>query len=213
MSVMTLSTVRDFWADNLTLPGTRKPSYRSSQRFVEAQYAKAHSARISCDFPRLLSVLDEQQTTLAVAGIRTPDQPFFLEHYLDCSAEQSLGEQYGCSVKREKIVEIGNLAGGKDRYATEFLMHRLWDHLVRSGYEYLLLTGTRPLLRHFRSLPLHHLADAKADRIPNASQWGSYYEKAPRVVVGRLSDYDFRYLASRTGRSYYSELFNSKVQL
>ena len=135
-----------------------------------------------------------QQTILAVAGIRTPEQPFYLEHYLDCSAEQALSEKFGCTVERSKIVEIGNLAGGKDRFATEFLMHRLWDHLVRSGYEYLILTGTRTLLRHLRTLPLHHLADAEAGRVPNTKQWGNYYQQSPRVVTGRLADYDFRYL-------------------
>ena len=181
-------------------------SYRTARRFVEAQYAQAHNATIECDFPTLMVVSDHAQQPLSVAGVRSPLQHFFLEHYLDGSAEQVLSEHFRKPVARQNIVEIGNLAGSRDRHATTFLLHQTWDYLIRCGFEYLMLTGTCRLLHRFRQLPLHHLADARADQIPNPGRWGSYYEESPQVVAGKLAGYDFRFFRRRQPDKYHFDI-------
>lgn len=180
--------------------------YPRARRFVELQYFYVHRARIECDFPTLMVVSNSLCQPLAVAGIRAPMQQFFLEQYLDASAQQILSTYFGQHIQREKIVEIGNLAGGKDRLATTFLMHTIWEYLIRCGFEYVMLTGTRTLLHKFRQLPLHHLTDASAEQIPDPSRWGNYYQQSPRVVTGRLADYDFRFFRRQSSQHYQTEI-------
>lgn len=182
--------------------GQCEPAYRTAKRFVEAQYFNVHGANIDCDFPTLMVVSDHRQLPLAVAGVRSPRQRFFLEHYLPASAEQILSGHFQKHIVREKIVEIGNLAGGRDRLATTLLMHSTWDYLIRCGFEYLILTGTCRLLHRFRQLPLHHLADASAAQIPDPARWGNYYHQSPRVVAGKLADYDFRFFRRQQPAQY-----------
>lgn len=188
-------------------------TYKVAQRFVENQYKKVHRASIECDFPTLMAACDHRGQLLAAAGIRAPGQRFFLENYLEKSAEQVLSDRFNNPVAREKIIEVGNLAGGRDRLATLYLMHQMWEYLIRCGFEYLILTGTRSLLYKFRQLPLHHLADANAEQIPGASKWGSYYDDEPRVVTGRLADYDFRFFKTRMAAPPYQfEILNAGVE-
>ncbi len=170
----------------------------ATRAFISRRYAQAHEAKVRCDYRELVVVEDERGRCRAAAGFRRPDEPFFLEHYLDADAGTVLSGVYGRSVPRATIVEIGNLAADDPR-ATFTLLQGLLHHLSEEGYEHVLLTCTRRLGRWFRDLPHVRLANADPARVPDAARWGRYYEHAPEVITGRLRDYDQRF-ALLTGR-------------
>ena len=192
----TVKTVPPGLHRNIAVDTSKQVSYKIAREFVEQQYRRVHRAEIECDSPYLMAVLDGEKNVAAVAGIRPPCETFFLEQYLHASAEEILCRLFNESVSREKIVEVGSLAGGKDRLATAYLMHQMWGYLVKSGYEYLMLTGTRSVLHKFRHLPFHQLARASRSKVYRPDSWGTYYTKSPCVVTGRLADYDFRFFRS-----------------
>ncbi|OED36729.1 hypothetical protein AB833_26250 [Chromatiales bacterium (ex Bugula neritina AB1)] len=192
------------------LSSSNQNSYHSARLFVEQQFRFFHGAEIECDYPALMTLYDSDHNVQAVAGIRSPDNRFFLEHYLDQPVEEKLSQLFQTRIRREKIVEVGSLAGGKDRQATDLLMHQLWDHLIRSGFEYLVVTGTKTLLFKFRKLPLHYLADANIGMVPDSASWGTYYDDSPGVVAGRLKDYDFRFFRNQAPDHYQTRILTGK---
>lgn len=169
------------------------PLLDRAHAFIEQCYSKAYGASVTCHYPELLVVTDETGEVRAAAGIRGPEERFFLEHYLDSPAEVIVSDTFNCPVPRDQLVEVGSLAGGADHRATAALMHTLWRSLVDRGYGVLLVTATRPLLHRFRHLPLQKLAPANPARVPGARKWGTYYENQPAVIAGRLHQYDSRF--------------------
>jgi hypothetical protein len=64
--------------------------------------------------------------------------------------------------------------------------------LNQAGYEWMVFTATKPLLRSLQKMGFETevLANAKLgclDKNSNAN-WGSYYDSRPQVVAGRLSN-------------------------
>jgi len=167
--------------------------YADAQSFVEDCYSSAFGARIICDYPQLMVMTDNDSNPLAVVGIRTPDEPFFLEHYLDHCAENVLSDIYQTSIPRHSIVEIGNLVSCSNPASTSKLMHQLWHYLINAGYEHLMMTSTQQLCRRFRNLPLQEICVAEKSNVAASSNWGSYYDNSPRVLAGELGEYDNRF--------------------
>jgi hypothetical protein len=147
----------------------------------------------------VLAVTGADGRTLAAVGYRPPHKPFFLEQYLDDSAETAVSSQYGEAVPRSSLVEIGNLVG-EDSHAVFFLMQSLWAHLHRENYRHALLTCTHKIKRRFRHLPLVALAEANQERVAAPEAWGSYYDNEPYVMTGRLCAYDQRFSHKRSAK-------------
>ena len=179
-----------------------------AQDFIEHNYLRVFGARIHADFPTIMTVVDDGMNIQCAAGLRTSAEPFYLEHYLNHSAEQSLSQYYGRAIDRNTIVEIGNLAGGESPRATYYLMHQLWRFLAGSDIEHVMLTCTKPLRRRFRYLPLHQLVDADPKCIPDSTRWGSYYSLQPHVMTGLVHDYDMRFRRHASTRELTTRILN-----
>ena len=159
-----------------------------AEHFIRTIFDQRYGARVSVFAPFLL-MLEQAGHPVAVAGWRgAATEPLFLENYLDAPIEAILRAQTGQELRREQIVEVGNLASEKAGGSLQVILH-LARQFVEAGHEWVVFTATQELIGIFAKLGLPLLALAKAD--PSrlgvaAADWGSYYESAPVVVAGRI---------------------------
>ncbi len=179
--------------ESKTAETSKGPTLDSVSIAISEKYHSHFGANIQCQYRELIVVTDtDHKELLSAVGYRKPDSDFFLENYLNRSAECYMSEIYKEEISREHLVEIGNFIGNNGK-AAYTLMHKLSGHLAKEGYQHLLLTCTRQLKRTFQGLPFHVLAKANREDVPKGDHWGSYYQQKPEVITGRLSDYDRRY--------------------
>lgn len=167
---------------------TDSPRRDEAEEFIHSVFLRHHAARVSSFAPQLLLVETPGQV-LAAAGWRgAGKQPLFLERYLDEPVDVLLARLTGQSLSRERVVEVGHLASEKPGASLHVIV-ALARHLAQSGYEWVVFTATRELVRLFTRLGLPLLALAKADpaRLGDAAKaWGRYYDTQPVVVAGRI---------------------------
>ena len=169
------------------------PRRIEAEQFIARRFLDNHGARISSFMPMLMVQLDTDDQISAALGIRpASDGPLFLEYYLDLPVEQAIYrhlDSQQLDLKREQIVEIGNLAS-IDRCASRQLFYRLAQQLASWNFEWAVFTGCTSVNRMFASIGIEtiFLARALQARLPaNQQTWGGYYEDSPRVVASRVS--------------------------
>lgn len=170
------------------VPATH-PLRASFEQFIAARFARAYGARVSHFLPNLLGARDGALRWQAAAGYGSAlEGPLFLEQYLDRPVEETLTAALGRPVHRSRIVEVGNLAAVSAGTARA-LIPLLARTLHRLGYRWVVFTATRELRNSFRRLGLHPVRLAAADpaRVAGAAAWGSYYERDPQVMAGRIA--------------------------
>jgi hypothetical protein len=94
----------------------------------------------------------------------------------------------GRDVRRDRIVEIGNLAGRHCR-ASVRLVASLPGLLLSMRYDWVVFTATRTVRSMLETLgaPLVELAPAgEACAAGGVDRWGRYYSTDPRVCAGYL---------------------------
>lgn len=165
------------------------------ERFVAQRFAEVHGAVVCSFMPSLLALFDWRGTLRGAVGYRpAAHEALFLEQYLDAPIESAIGAALGrraaesLSPDRDRIVEIGNLAGRGCRAALH-LVARLPRYLCARGYDWVAFTATdrvREVLATFNA-PLLDLGPADPRRLRSEKDdWGSYYDSAPRVMAGWL---------------------------
>ena len=95
------------------------------EAYVRTRFAAKHGAAVRTFMPTLIAFRDRQGELRGVAGIRGADEsPLYLEQYLDRPIEERLTASLRSSpvdrggvraVRRDEIVEVGNLAGARSR--------------------------------------------------------------------------------------------------
>jgi hypothetical protein len=159
-----------------------------TESFIRAVFARHYGADVSAFAPNLM-LLEQAGRTIAATGWRGAGaESLFLERYLDTPIEAALARLAGHPVRRERIVEVGNLAAEKHGSSLHVILG-LGEYLDRQGYEWVVFTATRELVGIFARLGLPLLALASADPArlgAEARAWGSYYDTAPIVVAGRI---------------------------
>jgi hypothetical protein len=173
-----------------TIP-RRHPGRAAVERLVRDVYQAEYGARIRAFPETMIAVFDIAARPVCAAGLRDARSGYLSEHYLDRPVEAAIAASSGVTVERESIIEVTGLAA----YRPGGLFHLLTsaDALgFGSGYLWGLFTITRRLrcLARRMNVPLLDLGPARADRLPNAADWGDYYAHDPRVcavVVGETS--------------------------
>lgn len=156
----------------------------SSEKFVQDIFSRVYEAQISSFYPQLITIIRQDNSFAAVAGVRAAEtEELFLEHYLDSPIEQIL------LTPRRNIIEIGNLAPS-DAGQARWLIVTLNTFMVSAGFTHVVFTAVPRLRNAFRrmGLPLTELADATADHLSEQERqdWGHYYDDNPVVCVGDL---------------------------
>lgn len=167
------------------------------ESFIRQCFAAAHGARIGHFMPRLLSLQDNRGELIAAFGLRAAsDSRLFVETYLDQPIEDVLQSRLGEVVRREEIVEVGNLCALYPG-AARWLIVALTAMLHGEGYKWVTFTGTSALRNGFSRLGLRpvELGAATLEHLPppERANWGSYYDNAPMVMAGDIA-YGYRSL-------------------
>jgi len=165
------------------------PARQAAEGLIAGAFLDKHGARVREFLPDLVGLQSRAGDLRAVAGYRSAAAgPLFLEQYLAGPVEQDLSAQVGQAVDRDRIVEVGNLAGGSCRSA-RYLVSLLPHFLLDRGYTWVVFTATSVVREILSSVGagLVELAPADAGRLgAGAAAWGGYYRHDPRVMAGYL---------------------------
>jgi hypothetical protein len=165
------------------------PQRAAAEGFIADIFRRHYGAEVSSFAPNLM-LLEDAGRIAAAAGWRCAgEERLFLETYLDEPIEAAVARLASQPVRREAIVEVGNLAADRAGGSVDVILN-LARHLDRLGYEWVAFTATSELIGIFRRLGLPPLALASADPArlgADAADWGSYYDSRPVVVAGRIA--------------------------
>lgn len=154
--------------------------------YIRARFADVHGARVTHFLPALISLRCGGDYSAAVGLAPASGGTLFAEQYLDAPIEQLISERLGKPVRRDQIVEIGNLVSTW-KGSSLLLFIVIGEVMERLGYQYVIFTGTREvkaLLARLRYAPVV-LADADPAVLPDGgANWGSYYSNQPQVMFG-----------------------------
>jgi hypothetical protein len=155
------------------------------ENFVAAEFLQQYSANVKNFMPWLLGLSCEDKL-VGVAGLRpAADGSLFIEQYLDRSIEDEVELHTGLPVARQRIIEIGNLAGHVPG-VTRALFPLLTELLYKRGYHWCVCNTTptvqNALLR--LGIPIVPMVRAMPDRLGAARYaWGSYYATETTVIA------------------------------
>lgn len=173
-------------ANSVVNSGKRK----AVESYISKRFKDVHQANVDHFLPILMTVshLDELGSAI---GIQLGSQgPMFLEHYLSSPVEQQIAALERKPVSRNQIAEIGNLViTHKPSGFILFLV--LASALHKAGFKWMTFTATPVVEKMINRLGYapFFLAEANAGCLGDAAkEWGCYYEKQPRVMVGNIDD-------------------------
>lgn len=174
---------------HLGVAGSDAPDRAELEAFVGAAFRRRHDATVTSFMPTLLSFRDRAGDLRGVIGLRgAVPQRLYLEQYLEQPVEAAIAAATGQPVRREQVVEVGNLAGANCRAAMR-MVALLPGYLLSRDYRWIVFTATstvRGILEGFGA-PLVELARADGARVAGSpDRWGRYYEQDPRVFAGFL---------------------------
>ncbi|MGJ8689684.1 MAG: thermostable hemolysin [Gammaproteobacteria bacterium] len=172
---------------SVAIHGSLAPERHVLEKFIHERYAQVYGANVAHYLPWLLA-LQQVEALHAVVGLRPgASGAFFVEQYLDSPIETLLSQKQGVEVPRAHIVETGNLAAARGGSPLLFLL--LTEVLYRANFRWITFTATshvNSLLQRLGMRP-ERICMADVSRLgEQASQWGSYYDSKPSVLIGDL---------------------------
>jgi hypothetical protein len=164
------------------------PRRGEAEAFIRDIFARHYNAEVPAFAPNLMMIESEGRIVAATGWRCAGNEPLYLENYLDTPIEVAMARLAGQPVRREQIVEVGNLATARPGASLDVIL-TLARHLDQLGYKWVVFTATSTLVGIFSRwrLPLLALAHANPSRLGGeAAAWGSYYETEPIVVAGKI---------------------------
>ncbi len=159
------------------------------ERFIADRYATTYGACLHHFADHLVGFRDARGEYVAALGYtHAARAPLFAEQYLDAVVEEAISAKVGSRVRREQIVEVGNLAASSAGAARRVIL-AMTSLLNELACTWVVFTSTRLLLNSFARLNIDTIALAKADpsRLPDSGEsWGRYYETDPRVMTANI---------------------------
>jgi hypothetical protein len=151
---------------------------------IRTTYWQRFQARLTVLPRTLVASVSASGVVECAAGVRFSDHDFFSECYLDLPVEIALQYWIGRTVQRQRIIEVCNLAGRKAGRSQSFIASFV-EMAESAGFDWVIFTATRSLraLLERSGVRMTQLARAERFRVPNPSDWGSYYEHDPRVMA------------------------------
>ena len=160
--------------------------------YVKQRFAEVYNATVGTFEPYILSTSNDKGVS-ATIGFQpaATKKPLFLENYLTSTIEETLSIVLNKDVKRQQIVEVGNLSSSDKGGASRILFILSVAILHQAGFKWVTFTATNQVQRLLGKLNLTTAPICEADPAKLADRgesWGSYYADRPQVVVGNLSD-------------------------
>jgi hypothetical protein len=160
------------------------PSRPDIEAFIKKIYRLTYNASVD-DFPaRLIAFSGDNDELLCAAGLRTAEDGFFSEKYLDAPIEKILGDLSRQTVGRDEIVEVSTLVSLAPAEVSKFIADMI-SFGKANRFSWSFFTATARLRRVVEKLGLSpiYLGDADHRRIVNFERWGNYYAGEPRVYA------------------------------
>ncbi|WP_293680847.1 thermostable hemolysin [uncultured Phenylobacterium sp.] len=166
------------------------PRRAGVERYIEARFDKAFGARVLSHYPTLTGLCGPEGSVLAAAGVRFAEtEPLFLERYLDGPVERVIAEAFERPVARDSVVEIGSFASDTPAASLQ-LFHALAAWLGSSCGRRFAVATARPDLQRLlgrAGFDLRSLVDADPACLgEGARDWGTYYDRSPRVFAAEI---------------------------
>jgi hypothetical protein len=168
------------------------PLRASLESYIAQVYWDRYGARLSFYLDVLIGFRDQSGGWIAAVGF-TPlaHRGAFLEQYLDVPIERLVGASESetdqtIRVSRWDLVEVGNLAAETPGMARTIILE-MTRYLYRRRFRWVVFTATRSLKNAFKRLGFAPAILQAADPTrlgPMVSQWGTYYDTDPQVMVG-----------------------------
>lgn len=158
--------------------------YQGALDHIMQKYRRSFAADVAFRPPRVAVTSARDGQIVGAAGIRCPNEGFFSQHYLDAPVSDVLSKSAGRVVAMDDVLEVGGLACASP-FAAFPTLNAVFEWGRSQGIGWGLFTATaeiRRLIVRARISPLL-LAPARADRVPNPSEWGTYYEHDPWVCA------------------------------
>ena len=151
---------------------------------IRKTYWERFQARLTVLPRTLVASVSASGIVECAAGIRFSNHDFFFECYLDLPVEIELQYRFGRAVQRHRLIEVCNLAGRKPGRSQSFIAGFI-EFAEAAEFDWLIFTATKSLraLLERSGVRMTQLARAERFRVPNPSDWGSYYEHDPRVMA------------------------------
>jgi hypothetical protein len=177
-------TARDTTMREPILLGGDHPLRDQAEAFIRRLYAAEYGADIKKFPSRIIASLDHFDQINCAAGIRSKDDGFFSESYLNTPVEEALGRFAERKVSREQIFEVTTLASQAHRTTLHFI-EAIGKFGEANGFNWSFFTLTRRLALLVSRLghPMIQLADADQCRITDHHLWGTYYASEPKVFA------------------------------
>lgn len=157
------------------------------ENYIAEVFKHKFSASLNEFMPLLVTFEQEDGSISAALGIRFADQQtLFAEQYTQKEIDHVVLEQFNILDKREHIVEIGSLASTQSGYARHLFL-AMTKILTQWRYQWLTFTAIPAVLNVFRKLRLNPVELCNAtlkDLINTTTDWGNYYDKNPKVMIG-----------------------------
>lgn len=169
--------------------GPDHPERSAVEHFIAQVFEKTYGAQVQ-HFAQVLMGLRGKNGEWQAAFGYTPaiQRQLFVENYGGGDVEQQISSKLDTQVKRDQVVEVGNLAASSGG-AARMLIARATQYLYEAGFTWVIFTATRSLLNSFSRLDLRPILLATADpaRLPDQGRsWGSYYDKHPQIMAGSI---------------------------
>lgn len=166
------------------------PSRQEVESYIRNKFRRSYNAQVDTFMPQLLTVSCNGSYSAAVGIRNAAGGPLYLENYLEERIESVLARRLGVDVRRERLVEIGNLVSTW-RGSSQLLFLFLTLLLRRIGCEWVAFTATGEVERLLQKMQFkaHTLCEARREQVGgDAGKWGSYYETRPHVMAGYVPD-------------------------
>jgi len=169
--------------------GLDHPERSAVENFIAQVFEKTYGAQVRHFAQVLLGLRGKNGEWQAAFGYTPATQrQLYVENYGGGSVEQQISSKLDTLVKRDQVVEVGNLAASSGG-AARMLIAKATQYLYEAGFTWVIFTATRSLLNSFSRLDLRPILLATADpaRLPDQGRsWGSYYEKNPQIMAGSI---------------------------
>lgn len=159
------------------------------ENLIRTRFRRSFGADLHSLMPRLFVLRDGAGDTLCTFGLREAGRsPLYMEQYLDEPVEAALSRLSGRSVRRDRVIEVGNLAALPGNART--MIVAVTRFLYAGGFHWVVFTGVAGLRAAFSRLGLKPqiIAEADPSRLTpdDRAKWGRYFEALPQVMAGDI---------------------------
>ena len=121
-----------------------------TEQFIRGIYYEEYGASLGGFPANLVTILNERGDILCAAGLRSRDDGFFSERYLDRPIEKTLERLHGGVVRRERVFEISTFAS-RSPHSVPCFISQIIEYGEDAGFEWAFFTLTRRLSRLLES--------------------------------------------------------------